>query len=46
MDVIVGRIREHLDAGADHVCVQVLTATPGVLPMKQWQELADAVKGL
>lgn len=46
IDVIVARIREHLDAGADHVCVQVLTGTPGVLPMKQWQELADATRGL
>lgn len=46
IDVIVSRIREHLDAGADHVCVQVLTGTPGVLPMKQWQELADATRGL
>jgi hypothetical protein len=24
----------------------VLTGKPGVLPMKQWQELADAVKSL
>ena len=46
IDVIVARIREHLDAGADHVCLQVLTGTPGVLPMKQWQELADATRGL
>lgn len=46
IDVIVARIREHLDAGADHVCVQVLTGTPGQLPMRQWQELADAVRGL
>lgn len=46
IDVVVARIKEHLDAGADHVCVQVLTGKPGVLPMKQWQELADAVKGL
>jgi probable F420-dependent oxidoreductase len=46
VDVIVSRIREHLDAGADHVCVQVLTGTPGVLPMREWEELADAVRGL
>lgn len=46
IDVIMARIKEHLDAGADHVCVQVLTGKPGVLPMKQWQELADAVKSL
>lgn len=46
VDVVVARIKEHLDAGADHVCVQVLTNTPGVLPMKQWKELADAVRGM
>ena len=46
VDTVVARIREHLDAGADHVCVQVLTGTPGRLPMRQWQELADAVRGL
>lgn len=46
IDTIVARIREHLDAGADHVCVQVLTGTPGVLPMREWEELADAVRGL
>lgn len=46
IDTIVSRIREHLDAGADHVCVQVLTGTPGVLPMKEWEELAEAVRGL
>ena len=46
IDVVVSRIKEHLDAGADHVCVQVLTGKPGVLPMKQWEELAQAVSGL
>ena len=46
IDVVVARIKEHLDAGADHVCVQVLTGKPGVLPMKQWEELAQAVSGL
>lgn len=46
IDVVVARIKEHLDAGADHVCVQVLTGKPGVLPMKQWEELAQAALGL
>lgn len=46
IDTVVARIREHLDAGADHVCVQVLTGTPGTLPMREWEELADAVRGL
>ncbi|MGK5554309.1 TIGR03620 family F420-dependent LLM class oxidoreductase [Actinomadura kijaniata] len=36
---IAARVREHLDAGADHVCLQVLTDGPG-LPRRQWRELA------
>ena len=43
---IVSRIKGHLDSGADHVCVQVLTDAPGTLPMKQWQELADATRSI
>ena len=45
-DQVVSRVKEHFDAGADHVCIQVLTSTTGVLPMREWQELADATKGL
>lgn len=45
-DQVVARIKEHFDAGANHVCVQVLTETTGVLPMQQWRELADATRGL
>ncbi|MGJ6965701.1 TIGR03620 family F420-dependent LLM class oxidoreductase [Streptosporangium sp. G11] len=39
-DVIAERVRAHLDAGADHVCLQVLTATPAALPMREWRELS------
>ena len=45
-DQIASRIKAHLDSGADHVCVQVLTDAPGTLPMKQWQELADATRSI
>lgn len=45
-ETIVARIKAHFDAGADHVCVQVLTANTGTLPMKEWQELADATRSL
>ena len=34
------RVKEHLDAGADHVALQVLTATPAALPLREWRELA------
>ncbi|MEU6751209.1 LLM class F420-dependent oxidoreductase, partial [Spirillospora sp. NPDC046719] len=43
VDAIRARVREHLDAGADHVCVQVLTADPAELPLEQWRELAPAL---
>ncbi|MFI8929542.1 TIGR03620 family F420-dependent LLM class oxidoreductase [Streptomyces sp. NPDC053474] len=41
-DVLHARVREHLDAGADHVCVQVLTAD-GAFPLREWRELAPAL---
>lgn len=37
------RIDEHHAAGADHVCIQALTADPKALPMKEWRELAAAL---
>jgi len=43
---ITARLKAHLDSGADHVCVQVFTDAPGTLPMKQWQELADATRSI
>ncbi|GAA2782898.1 TIGR03620 family F420-dependent LLM class oxidoreductase [Saccharopolyspora taberi] len=43
VDVIARRVREHLDAGADHVCVQVLTPR-GELPLPQWRELAAILR--
>jgi probable F420-dependent oxidoreductase len=43
-DAVLARIKAHLDAGADHVCVQVLGATPGTVPVDQWRELAAATK--
>ena len=45
-DQVVSRIKAHLDAGANHVCVQVLNENLLELPMKEWQELADATKSL
>ncbi|MFI1309939.1 TIGR03620 family F420-dependent LLM class oxidoreductase [Streptomyces albidoflavus] len=43
MEVIRGRVRDHLAAGADHVCLQVLTADPAALPEREWRELAGAL---
>lgn len=36
------RVRAHHDAGADHVCVQVLTEDTA-LPRAEWRQLADAL---
>jgi probable F420-dependent oxidoreductase len=41
---IAAKVREHRDAGADHVCIQVLVAEG--LPSQQWRELAPALTGL
>ena len=40
---IVDRVRAHHDAGADHVCVQVLGTDATTLPMPQWRTLAPAL---
>jgi hypothetical protein len=40
---IARRVRDHHDAGADHVCIQVFDANPYGLPMRQWKELAAAL---
>lgn len=42
---IASRIREHRDAGADHVCVQVLS-DEGQLPLQAWRELAPVLTSL
>jgi probable F420-dependent oxidoreductase len=44
LDKIAARIREHHDAGANHVCVQVLTHNPLELPMAGWRELSALLK--
>jgi alkanesulfonate monooxygenase SsuD/methylene tetrahydromethanopterin reductase-like flavin-dependent oxidoreductase (luciferase family) len=42
VDDVVRRVGEHHDAGADHVCVQVLVANGAPLPMREWADLARA----
>jgi probable F420-dependent oxidoreductase len=41
-DAIMRRVNEHRSAGADHVCVQVLTADPQAFPREQWRRIAAA----
>jgi len=45
VEAVAERVRAHHDAGADHVCVQVLTAEAGRLPVAEWRELAPALVG-
>jgi probable F420-dependent oxidoreductase len=40
---IAGRVKAHHDAGADHVCVQVLPADGVSIPTDQWRRLAPAL---
>ena len=40
---IADRVRAHHDAGADHVCVQVLLADPAAFPRAEWRALAPAL---
>jgi probable F420-dependent oxidoreductase len=42
-DAIVARVQEQRDAGADHVCIQVLTSDPSALPTAEWRVLAPAL---
>ena len=44
IDAIKTRVQDHFDAGADHVCVQVLTEEPQTVP-EGWRQLAPALVG-
>ncbi len=41
-DAIMRRVREHHAAGADHVCIQVITDDPRAFPREQWRRIAAA----
>jgi len=42
-DAVVKRVNEQRAAGADHVCIQVLTADQAEFPRDQWRRLAAAL---
>ncbi len=44
IDDALARVQAHLDAGADHVCIQVLHPDMTYLPMAEWSELAAALE--
>ena len=43
LKTVLNRIHEHHSAGADHVCVQVLTDEPKTLALREHRELASAI---
>lgn len=43
IDEIVSRSKAHIDAGADHVVLQVLTEDSRSFPRYEWRELADGL---
>jgi probable F420-dependent oxidoreductase len=42
-DAVSARVAAHHDAGADHVCIQVLGPDATALPLEQWRALAAAL---
>jgi probable F420-dependent oxidoreductase len=42
--VVAERVAEHRHAGADHVCLQVLSGRRGELPLPEWRRLAGALR--
>ncbi|UBU16303.1 LLM class F420-dependent oxidoreductase [Nonomuraea gerenzanensis] len=43
-EAILRRLDEHRAAGADHVCVQVITADSTAMPRQEWRTLAAALR--
>jgi probable F420-dependent oxidoreductase len=41
LKTVMSRIREHHAAGADHVCIQVVTDDSKTFPMREYRELAS-----
>lgn len=46
LDDIAARIQDHLNRGADHVCVQVLSADPSKVTMPEFEQLATLIPSL
>jgi probable F420-dependent oxidoreductase len=44
VDQVASRIHAHLEAGADHVSIQVLAEDAKALPMEEWRALAKLLK--
>ena len=44
LKTVQNRIHEHHSAGADHVCIQVLTDDPKTIPFREYRELASMIR--
>jgi hypothetical protein len=45
VDAIAARVKEHFDAGADHVVLHVQAVGDGSLPLAEWRTLGPALLG-
>jgi probable F420-dependent oxidoreductase len=43
LNTVLNRLKEHQAAGADHVCIQVLTDDSKTFPLREYRELASAI---
>jgi len=41
---VQSRVQAHLDAGADHVCIQALSGEANALPLREWREFAALIR--
>jgi probable F420-dependent oxidoreductase len=44
-EAVAARVQAHRDAGADHVCIQVITGEPAALTLDGWRRLAPVLCG-
>jgi probable F420-dependent oxidoreductase len=40
-DDVLARVNEHREAGADHVCLQVLSDETNTPPLEEWRQLSS-----
>jgi probable F420-dependent oxidoreductase len=43
LNAVARRVSEHYEAGADHVCIQVISTSQGFFPLVEYRELASAL---
>jgi probable F420-dependent oxidoreductase len=46
VDTVASKVQEHFDAGADHVCIQVISGARDQFPIDEYRELAPALTSL